>query len=377
MTSTPTDPRASGRLRAFGRGFRQRSPLVLAVAAALAVLSVLALQHLALDGSFTAVSQGRFLRIANDDYVHVTYKVAQLRQHPPKGPTIYLFGGSGAMESIISEKSLAHAVRRAGGGPVHVVSLAAHQESLAQTLAIVDNLPPGQAVIAVGLAPSRLTTPPAVDASLLGGSPLLLRSPSLDQLAPRFYGQSASSVKGVLPGMFDYALNYLKARVGAGVLPGASMQYAHHYYPPGVKGATPAEKRANLAAVLAGDRANYDRYAAYNFAVLAQVIKVAKQRGFGVALFDQPLNQAAGAAGWGGLVSRYRTRAEALAHRYDVAYLDVGRDVPLRDADYADLYHLLDRGRAKWQPVLARQLATVLQPAASGPVADVTGGARP
>ncbi|HEY5387025.1 MAG TPA: hypothetical protein VIL79_03895, partial [Thermoleophilia bacterium] len=136
-------PERRARWSSLGRGFRQRNPLVLVVAALLAAAALFAFQDLLLHGEFTAVSQGRFLRITNDDYVHISYRLGQLKRHPPAGPTIYLFGGSGAMESIVSERSMAAAVQGAGGGKVNVISLSAHEESLAQTLAIIDNLPAG------------------------------------------------------------------------------------------------------------------------------------------------------------------------------------------------------------------------------------------
>ena len=226
---------------------------MLIAAGVLAVTSLLVFQSALVNGGLTAVAQGRLLRIPNDDYVHVAYRVAELKKHPPKGPTVYLFGGSGTMEMMVSEHSLAGAIQRAGGGQVNVVSLAAHQESLAMTLAIIDNLPPGPAVLAVGLTPSRLITSPATDAGLLSGRPLLLRSPRLEQLAPALYGKKAS-ITGVLPGFFDYTSAYLRARLDDGVLWGVRIPYAHHYYPPGSKSASPAAKRRNIPAVLSGDR---------------------------------------------------------------------------------------------------------------------------
>ncbi len=353
-------PVTTTRRRSFGRGFRQRSPLVLAAAAVLAVVSLLVFQAALVNGGLTAVAQGRLLRIPNDDYVHVAYRVDVLKKHPPKGPTVYLFGGSGTMEMIISEQSLAGAIQRAGGGQVNVVSLAAHQESLAMTLVIIDNLPPGPAVLAVGLAPSRLTASPASDSGLLSGRPLLLRSPRLEQLAPTLYGKKAS-IAGALPGFFDYTSAYLRARLDEGVLWGVSIPYAHHYYPPGSISASPAAKRRNISSVLSSDEAAYAQYADYNFVVLNEILRLARDKGFKVVLFDQPLNTAVGGATWGGIVPDYQSRARALARSWGVTYLPVAQRVHLRNADFADLYHLIDSGRDKWQPELARELAGVLR----------------
>ena len=94
-------------------------------------------------GGLTAVDEGRLLRITHDDYVHVSVKVQELKKNPPKTRTVYLFGGSGTMECFVSEASLAAAIARDAGQPVQVVSMAAHQESMGMTLALVDNLPRG------------------------------------------------------------------------------------------------------------------------------------------------------------------------------------------------------------------------------------------
>ena len=39
----------------------------------------------------------------NDDDVHVSYRIAELKRRPPTTPVVYLFGGSGTMEMIRSE----------------------------------------------------------------------------------------------------------------------------------------------------------------------------------------------------------------------------------------------------------------------------------
>ena len=202
---------ARGSRTAFRRGFRQRNPLVLVAAAALTALFLFLLQVAVTSGAFTAISQSRYDRIHNDDYVHITYELGQLKRHPPKGATIYLFGGSEAMESIVSQTSLARAVAKAGGGQTAVISLAGHQQTLAQTLAIIDNLPRGNALLLVGLAPSRFTTSPAQDVGLLSGKPFIAPSPRLAQLAPQLYGKSAS-LDGILPGIFDYMISYASQR---------------------------------------------------------------------------------------------------------------------------------------------------------------------
>ena len=77
-------PDRRARWSSLGRGFRQRNPLVLVAAALLALGALLVFQSALVDGGLTLVSEGRLLRIANDDYLHVAYRVAELKKEPPK-----------------------------------------------------------------------------------------------------------------------------------------------------------------------------------------------------------------------------------------------------------------------------------------------------
>jgi hypothetical protein len=362
-------PERRARWSSLGRGFRQRNPLVLAAAALLALGALLVFQSALVAGGLTLVSEGRLLRITHDDYLHVAYRVAELKKEPPQQRTIYLLGGSGTMECFVDEQSLAAQVSAASGQGVRVVSLAAHRQSMAMSLALADNLPDGPTVLAIGLAPIRMTTDPKEDARLLSGRPLLVHSPRLESLAQRFYGQSPAAL-GVIPGFFDYLGSYVKARDGKAGRPGLgdSLAYAQHYYPPGAKGHLPLGKRRNVLYVLEKDVRLYRLHSAYNLAMLEEILKLARERGFSVALYDQPLNASAAGPDWAGVVPAYRAACRGLARKYGVAYLHIERTVKLTDADFADLFHLLAPGRAKWQPEMARQLAAALR-SPSGPVA--------
>ena len=366
------DGQDTGSRQAFSRGLRQRNPLVLVAAGLATLVALFALQGVLFDGGLTAVDEGRLLRITHDDYVHVSVKVQQLREHPPATRTVYLFGGSGTMECFVSEASLAAQIGRDAGQPAQVVSLAAHQESMAMTLALVDNLPPGPATLAIGLAPIRLDGAPARDASLLAGHTLLVRSPRLAQIGPTYFGKAAS-VTGAIPGIFDYLGSYLRERgIGVGTaLWGARIKYATHYYPWGATGHSPLGKRRNVLTVLDTDVRLYRQNADYNFAMLEEVLKLARERGYSVVLYDQPLNASAAGPTWNGVVPAYRKRARALAARYAVPYVDIERGVKLTDGDFADLFHLLAPARLKWQPVMARELASTLGAPPAEPVASV------
>jgi hypothetical protein len=374
------DGRAGGaaarRAAAFRRGFRDRSPLVLVAALALVALALVGLDAIVRSGSFTAVSEGRFLRITHDDYAHVTYTVAKLRRDPPRGPTVYLFGGSAAMECFVDESSLAADLSSAAGEQVGFVSLAAHGQSFAQTLAIVDNLPPGDALLLVGLAPMRFTVAPEADAGLLHGRTMPLASARLREVL-HAQGVAEPAMTTVLPGAFDYVSTYLRSRPDEGSAWLADLDYEPHYWD-GQAPRSVAAKTSEAAERIALDRDLYARNGAYNLAMLEEVLRLARERGFAVALFEQPLNLAVADTTWGGILPDYRPKVRALATRYGAPLLAVQADASLRNGDFGDIYHLVASGRLKWQPVFAREVAAALvSHGLSGGVSAAPGGAPP
>ena len=349
----------TSRRRSFRRGLRQRNPLVLAGAAMVCLLVVLGVQQFFFGGGLTGVSQGRLLRITHDDYVHVAYRVNQLREHPPKGQAVYIFGGSGAMETVVGERSFAGEIARGAGEPVTVVSLANHAQTLAQNLMIVDNLPRGRAVVLIGLAPMRLNGPPSADVGLLTARPLLLRSARLARLAPALFGERAPFIGG-LPGAFDFISAYLRQRIKSGPFPGVPLRYDRHYYGRDATAATPLAKRLNLRSVWDFNRTRYAANHEYNLAVLRELLRLALEKGFQPVLYDQPLNTVV-AGDWAGVLPKYRAQVRRIAADYGVPYLHVERKLALRDHDFADLYHLMPPARARWQTRMAREVAALLR----------------
>jgi hypothetical protein len=353
------EPHASRRY-AFRRGLLQRNPLVLAAAAAGCLLVVLGVQQFFFHGGLTAVPENRLVRHEHDDQVHVAYQVNRLKKDPPAGQVLYIFGGSGAMEAVTGDRSLAAQIERVGGEPVTVVGLANHAQSLAQNLVIVDNLPAGEATLLIGLAPMRFNAAPAEDEGLLASRTLLLRSSRLRELAPLLYGREASWTGG-LPGAYDYISGYLKERVTSGALPGRRLHYLRHYFGPDAAAVSSQDKRATLESVWQYNREHYAANHAYNFVVLGELVRLARERGFRVAFFEQPLNTSV-AGDWAGVLPSYRAEVERIAAEQDIPYLRIDRGLALRDEDFVDLYHLLSPARARWQRRLAQELDELLHP---------------
>ncbi|MBN2203597.1 MAG: hypothetical protein JW767_01080 [Thermoleophilia bacterium] len=311
-------------------------------------------------GGFIALPEDRLLRIENDDYVHVTYTLATLRKSPPGERTAYYFGGSGAMDCIVGGPSLGAAVATAGGGELPVISLAAHAQSLGQTLALVECLPDTPAVLLVGLAPMRFTTAPGEDARLLTGRPMPIRSERLASVLGERYDLRPSAI-APLPGILDYIAGYFRARHEGDRGWLTSLAYDPHYQGDRVF-KTAVMKRREAAGAIARDRQEYAAHGSYNVAVLEELLALAGERGHAVVLFDQPLNVGVAEETWGGVIPAYRREVRRLAATYDAVYIDSGA-WRLPDAAFGDVYHLVPSARRSWEAAFARALAPALRTA--------------
>ena len=352
-------PEADTKRRAFTRGLRSRSILIVLAAALLAVAALAGLQWFVAGGAFTVIPERLMLRIPNDDRVNVSYRVAGLKRTPPTIPVVYLFGGSGAEEMIRSEGTLAGAVSTDSGTQVRVVSLAAHQESIGETLALIDNLPRGRGLLAIGLSPNRLISAPSSDAAQLSGSPLALTSP---HLAAVLAGRTSlrKRLPGMLTGVFDFALTYLNQRVFTKSPDLGPITYAGHYFADGPVASLAAKERGQ-AIELARERPQYAANVAYNLAVLAAAVRLGREKGYTVSFFEQPLGPEASTPAWDAYLAVYHADVARVEDALGVTDISVQPRARLGNDDFADLFHLVNSGRDKWTPLLARGLAGVLR----------------
>jgi hypothetical protein len=347
--------------RALAAGLRNHSPLIVAVAALLAVATLAGLQWFVASGTFTVLPERLMLRIPNDDYVHVSYRIAELKAKPPAGPVVYLFGGSGTMEMMRSEAVLARDIAAAGGPPVTVISLAAHQQTIGQTLALIDNLPRGHGLLAIGLSPNRLLATPAADARQVAGSPMALTSP---HLAVALAGRASlkERLPGLLSGICDYAVSYANQRILTRAPDLSLITYAHHYHS--------TNDVANGAARLSGslvelnrERPRFAANVAYNLAMLGAAVRLGREKGYDVTFFQQPLAPEASGPAWQAYLAGYRRDLAGVMRAAAVPDIDVQPKAALQADDFYDLFHLVNSGRDKWSPPFAAGLARELRQA--------------
>ena len=347
-------------MSSFRRGLRDPNPLVLVVAGLLLVPALLGLQWIVTSGIYTrVVSESSLNRRTSDDWAHVSWQVGHLKQSPPQTPAVYLLGGSTTREMLISNASMERAIRQVTGRDVLVNDLASMNQSFGQSMAIADNLPPKDAVLLIGVNQARFTAPPIDNEDQIVGRPLLLRSADLRSFVAARYGRYKYSYT-ILPGIMSYIVSYLQegsAELKSGHLPDHPFN-THRYTVVHQYG---LDKKQALVKKWIKKRApeflkNYD----YNAALMEELVRDAKARGFTVVLFNLPLNDQVVAGRFDVYTARYKTLCAELAVKYGVTYMDIMPQLGLVSGDFQDLTHVVEPGRAKLEPVLAAALGDLI-----------------
>jgi hypothetical protein len=95
--------------------------------------------------------------------------------------------------------------------------------------------------------------------------------------------------------------------------------------------------------------------------VLEELVVACLARGFEPVLLDLPRNTQVVGDQFDEPIARYHEGCEALAETYGVPFVDLVDEAGLVSTDFYDLTHLIGSGQAKWEPLLARTAAELLQ----------------
>jgi hypothetical protein len=376
--TTMTDPPlTTTRRRRFLGGLGNHHPLVLVAAFALVLLALLGLQALFTSGAYTVVPENVLLRTARDDFFHNAYTVGHLKLHHPDRLPIYVIGGSAARESLISDRSFASAVQRASGVPVRAYVLSNYDQSFGQSLAIIDNLPPGPGIVVLAVNNNRFHFSPTSMARQLRGLPLLLSSPTLrqfvarnpkDRLLPR-------RLPGILPGILDYLVGYYESRGSAlAKLRGLRIAYKPHWITQR-KAWSLAKKRKGVEQWIRLRGPEFFRFYPYNARLLDTLVARAQQRGFRVVLLEETEDTAVVGSAFDPFKRIYKPIVRRIAVKYGVPYLDLQERLHLPDSAFWDFIHPVEPARVVWQRTLAGALGSIVQStAAPSPAAGSSGG---
>ena len=349
----------------FRRGFSNRNPFVLVVAALLLVPALLGFEWLFTSGAWTAIPLDRALRNGEDSFTYISWMVGAARQDEPKTPALYLLGGSSARESIVGGESLAAEIRKDGGPRVVAYDLGSINQNFAESLTVVDSAPDTPAWLLVGVNLGRFTATRQQNAAQSEGRELLLDSGSVHGFVSSRWGLEKYQYT-ILPGIWAYITDWMRKH-GADLLEGKppSTEYQLHRYSAKTRRSDSQKKRL-VTRWNTSRKPVFEQNRVANLQMLEELLTQAKERGVHVVLLELPLNQEIVKRSFAASQRQYQIPVAKLARKYGYPYVDLNRTVDIPSRDFQDLSHLLAPGRVIWQHALAEELTPLLNAADSG-----------
>ncbi len=302
-------------------GLGRRARMSALVAAAL----LLAVSFVCLQRPLSAAAQATARRpVGHGDWVHVFRVIDALKARLPKVPVVYLLGGSAARESTINDKNWAAQVRRLGHRRVRAFNLGSNNQTYAQGITVVNDLPAVPSIVLIGVNLGRYTATPVNVATKGGEQPIADPGgrPDAGRSAGRYYDQHEYSVAEIL---------------------------------------TDAQKRASVRWWLADRYPFFKENFAGNTAELEQLIEACQARGLHPVLLELPLNLPIVRHAFDKPRKRYRNSCRALAKKYGIPKIDFLRKAGLVSGDFYDLFHIVEPGRVKWQLQLSKTVVSLLE----------------
>lgn len=232
---------------------------------------------------------------------------------------VYLLGGSSARECVVSNADWTAQLRRLLDRQVRAVDLGATSQSFTADRRLVRNMADGPTVVVIGISLGRYTSPPPQGLADNGLTPLLERA---------------------LAGAVEVEHGYSESR------------------------AKTVEHKERLLAIWLAERYPlYRKNFAANQAELELLLRECRERGFFAVVLELPLNLEIVGDDFDTPRATYAEDCQRLAVKYQVPYVSFVDELRLPDAEFYDLMHLTDSGRAAWQERLSREIARLLDAA--------------
>jgi hypothetical protein len=349
----------------FKRGFFNRNPLVLIVAALFLVPALLGLQWFFTSGAWTAVPLDRALRNPEDSFTYISWMVGRAKQDVPSTAALYLLGGSSARESIVGGDSLAAEISQDGGPRVAAYDLGSINQNFAESLSVVDAAPDTPAWLLVGVNLGRFTSTKQENAQQAEGREILLDSTSVHRFVSSRWDLQKYAYT-ILPGIWSYITGWARDH-GTQLLGGDApdTQYALHRYSAETR-RSDSQKKGLVTKWNTSRKPIFDQNRAANLQMLDELLAQAKERGVRVVLLELPLNKAIVKDSFAASQLQYQVPVARLAEKYGYPYVDLNRQVDIPSRDFQDLSHLIAPGRVIWQHALAKELAQLLRADSGG-----------
>ena len=352
-------------MSAFGRGFRNRHPLVLVAAAFLLVPALLGFEWLFTSGAWTVVPLDTVLRNPEDSFTYVSWQVGKARQDEPDMPGLYLLGGSSARESIVSGDALAAEIEELGGPRVAAYNLGSINQNFAESLTVLESAPDTPAWLLVGVNLGRFTATREQNAEQAQGREFLLESGAVRSFVSSRWGLEEYQFT-ILPGIWAYVTDWMRKH-GGSLLDGRppSIEYELHRYSEKTRRSDSQKKRL-VTRWNTSRRPVFERNRVANLQVLEELLVLARERDVNLVLLELPLNKEIVKDAFASSQRTYQIPVAKLADEYGYPYIDLNKTVDIPSRDFQDLSHLIAPGRVIWQHALAKELVPLLNAAESG-----------
>ena len=257
------------------------------------------------------------------DLLHILHVITRLNAKPPNVTVVYLLGGSSARECTISDSNWGVQVRRLGGPRVRTYNFGSNGQTYAQDSTIVGKLPAVPSIVLIGVSLGRYMQASTGAATWDGDQ-------SIASLGP-----------------------WLHARRSA-------RSYCQHHY--SVRNRlTDAQKKAYVRWWLTERYSIFKENVDGNVAALDQLIVTCQTLGLHPVLLELPLNVQIVGHAFDKPLKVYRQSCRALAKKYGIPRINFLRKVHLVSSDFADLFHLVEPGRVKWQLRLSKTVVSLLE----------------
>jgi hypothetical protein len=263
-----------------------------------------------------------------DDWTHAMWAVNQLDEDSGVTP-IYLLGGSGSREAVISNESVEGALAAIRPGDYRFLNLGTRNQTFFETIILIENLPDTKS----GLIIFGLTRFPLYSHTLVE---------SLDALG--LLHRDALPIN-ILRHRAMFA-NYLNKRV-AGKNLFKPLPYRNHLYE-----GRPPMSDAELGKVFNEIAANMTEYADYsvlNFQFLEIGVRLAQKKGYKVLLVGLPRNPVGEKFLYGRILDSYEKNLKILSDTTEAEYVNLHEQYSFPRPYFYDHLHQIDEARIIFQ----------------------------
>ena len=345
--------------REFLAGLRSTNPRVFLASLLVAAL-MLACMELALSrGWLWRLDAGWLISTPYDDWTHAMWAVNQLEGASDATP-IYLVGGSGSREAVISSDSVEQALSSKRPGDYRFLNLGTRNQTFFESVLLIDNLPDtSTGLIVFGLTPHFFTDGVDDAHEAVYGTRFPLYS---DILVEALRDKGILEREPLPVNLLRYRAmiaNYINKRIAGGTL-FQRLPYRNHLYEgrPPMQGAELVDKFYQIASSMS----DFSKFAPLNFYILEVAVRLAQAKGYKVLLAELPRNPIGETPLYGNVLDSYKRNLRALAERTGVELVDLHKEYAFPRSYFYDHLHQIDKARAIFQgrfvDLLIEQLRT-------------------